>query len=388
MKTTGALLREQKAPFEVTELELREPGPDEVLVDIRASGVCASDAHTRTGRIPSPLPAVLGHEGSGVVLRTGANVTHVAPGDHVALSWMPSCDTCRHCRAGRPVLCTAAAPYLLAGTLLDGSTSLRHEGRAVHQYSFLSTFADAAVVPKNSAIKVDPSVPFEVAALIGCAVLTGYGAAVNRAGVTPGSTVLIFGAGGVGLSAIMGARVAGAAQIIVVDPAEHKRAEALGFGATHTLSSDDDVVARVAELSDGFGADFTIDGVGAPGILDTAFRATVKGGTIVCVGMPAPGAQSSITGPALVRDEKIVTGSLYGSSVPQRDVPMIAELYRQGRLPLDRLITQRYRLEQINEAFDDLEAGRLNRGVIVFDSVRADDSRSTNDTHLQGGTHA
>lgn len=368
MKTTGALLRAQQAPFDVVELELADPGPDEVLVDIRATGVCASDAHTRSGRIPSPLPAVLGHEGAGVVLAVGANVTHVAPGDHVALSWMPSCDVCRHCRAGRPVLCTAASPYLLAGTLLDGTTRLSYEGQDVHQYSFLSTFANTAVVPKNSAVKIDDSVPFDVAALIGCAVLTGYGAAVNRAKVTPGSTVLIFGAGGVGLSAVMGARVAGAAQIIVVDPVAHKREEAIGFGATHTLSSEDDIVERVGELTDGFGADFTIDGVGAPGILDTAFRATIKGGTIVCVGVPAPDARPSVAGPDLVRHEKVITGSLYGSTLPQRDIPIIADLYAQGRLPLDRLITQRYELDQINDAFDDLEAGKLNRGVVMLDA--------------------
>lgn len=367
MKTTGALLREQQAAFEVTELDLADPGPDEVLVDIRATGVCASDAHTRSGRIPSPLPAVLGHEGAGVVLAVGANVSHVVPGDHVALSWMPSCDVCRHCRAGRPVLCTAASPYLLAGTLLDGTTRLSKDEQKVHQYSFLSTFAEAAVVPKNSAVKIDKSVPFDVAALIGCAVLTGYGAAVNRAKVTPGSTVLVFGAGGVGLSAIMGARVAGAAQIIVIDPMEHKREEAIAFGATHALPSDEYVVERVLELTEGFGADFSIDGVGAPGILDTAFRATIKGGTIVCVGVPAPDARPSVTGPDLVRHEKIITGSLYGSTIPQRDIPIIAELYRQGRLPLDRLITKHYALGEINEAFEDLEAGKLNRGVILFE---------------------
>ncbi|RGE18531.1 zinc-binding dehydrogenase [Leucobacter sp. wl10] len=368
MKTTGALLQEQNAPFEIAELELADPGPDEVLVDIRATGVCASDAHTRTGRIPSPLPAVLGHEGAGIVLSVGENVTHVSPGDHVALSWMPSCDVCRHCRAGRPVLCSAASPYLLAGTLLDGTTRLSHNGREVYQYSFISTFANAAVVPKNSAIRIDESVPFDVAALIGCAVLTGYGAAVNRARITPGSTALIFGAGGVGLSAVMGAVVSGAAQIIVVDPIAHKREEALGFGATHTLSSEDDVVARVLELTDGFGADFAIDGVGAPGILDTAFRATVKGGTIVCVGVPAPDARPSVSGPDLVRHEKVITGSLYGSTLPHRDIPIIAELYRQGRLPLDRLITKHYELAQINEAFEDLEAGKLNRGVVMLDA--------------------
>lgn len=367
MEITAAYLSEPEAPFEVTSLELAEPRAAEVLVRIAASGVCASDAHTRSGRIPSPQPCVLGHEGAGVVEAVGENVTHVVPGDHVALSWMPNCGQCRHCLGGRPVLCTAAAPYTLAGTMLDGTTRLSKDGSAVHHYSFLSTFATHTVVPAASAIRIDPRAPLAVAALVGCAVLTGYGAAVNRAQVRPGSSVLVFGAGGVGLSAVMGARLSGARQIVVVDPVTAKREEAEAFGATATLVPGDDVVAQVRELTDGFGADCVIDAVGAPAVLDQAFDAAIAGGTVVCVGVPGSGSRPSLPGPQLVREEKIVTGSLYGSSRPAVDIPRILDLFDAGFLPLERLISKTYALEDINTAFDDLAARALNRGVLILD---------------------
>lgn len=371
MEITAAYLGGLNQPFEVTTLNLVPPREGEVLVRIAASGVCASDAHTRSGRIPSPLPCVLGHEGAGVVEAVGDRVTHVAPGDHVALSWMPSCGTCRHCVSGRPVLCTAAAQYMLAGTMLDGTSRLSRDGSPVHHYSFLSTFATHTVVPAASAIKIDPEVPLEVAALVGCAILTGYGAAVNRAQVRPGSSVLVFGAGGVGLSAVMGARFSGAQQVIVVDPVEAKRTEAVAFGATATLEPGEDVAEQVRSLTGGFGADYAIDAVGAPPVLGQAFDATVSGGTIVCVGVPGPDARPSLPGPRLVREEKIVTGCLYGSSRPTIDIPRIVDLFQAGLLPLDRMISKTYRLEDINTAFDDLAAGVLNRGVLVLDDSLA-----------------
>ncbi|OIH98161.1 zinc-binding dehydrogenase [Curtobacterium sp. MCBA15_001] len=371
MQIEAALLTHTDAPFRIVPLDLDDPGPNEVLVRLAASGVCASDAHTRSGHTPSPLPAVLGHEGAGVVVATGANVEHVQPGDHVALSWMPNCGHCRHCAAGRPVLCTAAAPALLAGTMLDGTVRLHHQGQDVNHYSFLSTFATHTVVPAASAVKIPEDVPLGLAALVGCAVLTGYGAAVNRARVQPGQSVLVFGAGGVGLSAVMGAALAGAAQVIVVDPVPDKCAVAVEFGATATLAPGDDLVDRVLALTDGDGADVAIDAVGAPGILDTAFRATVPGGTVVCVGVPGPDARPSLPGPDLVRSERVVTGCLYGSSRPSVDIPRILELYRRGALPIDRLVSKTYRLDQVNEAFEDMAAGRLSRGVIVHDEAIA-----------------
>src|SRR3954451_1304652 len=371
MEITAAYLAGVDAEFEIDTLELSEPRASEVLVRIVASGVCASDAHTRSGRIPSPLPSVLGHEGAGVVEAVGVDVAHVAPGDHVALSWMPSCGRCRHCLSGRPVLCVAAAPHMLAGTLLDGTTRLSRNGEKVSHYSFLSTFATHTVVPAASAARIDNDVPLAVAALVGCAILTGYGAVVNRANVRPGSNVLVFGAGGVGLSAVMGARTAGARKIIVVDPLGAKREEATRFGATTTLAPTEGLAEQVRELTDGFGADYAIDAVGGDAILGQAFEATVAGGTIVCVGVPAADAQPSLPGPALVRQEKIVTGSLYGSSRPAIDMPKILDLFKEGRLPLERLISKTYDLAQINSAFDDLAAGVLNRGVLVMDAELA-----------------
>lgn len=368
MQIKAALLRGTNQPFEVTTLELDAPRDAEVRVRIAASGVCASDSHTRTGRIPSPMPAVLGHEGAGIVEEVGAGVTHVTPGDHVALSWMPNCGECRHCRSGRPVLCSEAAPALLAGTLLDGTVRLRtQDNEPVYHYSFLSTFSSHVVVPAASAIKIDKNVPLTVASLMGCAVLTGFGAVVNRARVRPGSTVAIFGAGGVGLNAVMAAYLSGAEKVISIDPVENKRKAALEFGATHALDPNENLVSRIRDLTDGDGVDCAIDAVGAPGVLDRAYAITVPGGTIVCVGVPGPNDRPSLPGPELVRQEKIVTGSLYGSSRPALDIPVLARLFASGRLPLDGLITRTYELEDINEAFDDLDKGLLNRGLLIMD---------------------
>jgi Zn-dependent alcohol dehydrogenase len=370
MDITASLMTRPDAPLETVALQLADPRPDEVLVRLAATGICASDAHTHSGRIPSPAPCVLGHEGAGVVERVGSAVTTVAEGDHVALSWMPNCGTCRHCVSGRPVLCTAAAPALLAGTLLDGTVRLSRDGAPVSHYSFLSTFATHCVVPASSAIPVGRGVPLAVAALVGCGVLTGYGAVVNRARVHPGSSVVVFGAGGVGLSAVMAARISGAEQILVCDPVVAKLEEALTFGATHALLPDDGLVERIRDLTGG-GADYAIDAAGSDGVLDRAFAATVAGGTIVCVGLPGVHARPSVPGPELVRSEKIITGSLYGSSRPSVDIPAILRRYTAGHLPLDRLITRTYPLDGIDRAFADMREGRLRRGIVVFDEALA-----------------
>jgi Zn-dependent alcohol dehydrogenase len=366
MEITASMMTAPGAPLELVTLELSDPGPDEVRVRLAATGICASDAHTHSGRIPSPAPCVLGHEGAGVVESVGSRVTNVAAGDHVALSWMPSCGVCRHCVSGRPVLCTAAAPALLAGTLLDGTVRLHRGGQPVSHYSFLSTFATHTVVPAASAIRIGRHIPLEIASLVGCGILTGYGAVVNRARVAPGSSVVVFGAGGVGLSAVMAARVSGAEQILVVDPVASKLEEATAFGATHGFVPSDDLVERIRALTGG-GADYAIDAAGSDGVLDQAFSATVPGGTIVCVGMPDVRARPSLPGPALVRDEKIVTGSLYGSSRPSIDIPAILRQYVAGSLPLDRMITRSYGLDEIGTAFADMREGKLKRGIVVLD---------------------
>lgn len=366
MEISAAVLPGVGLPFELTTLTLDEPGPGEVRVRLATSGVCASDAHTQSGRIPSPTPSVLGHEGAGVVESVGPGVTHVAVGDHVALSWMPSCGKCRHCQRGRPVLCTAAAPALLAGTMLDGSVRLHRGGDPVFHYSFLSTFATHTVVPAVSAIPIPPDVPLALASIVGCAVLTGYGSVVNRAQVRPGSSVVIFGGGGVGLSAVVGARVSGAAQIIVIDPLESKRAAAVSFGATHTVAPSTTLAHQIRELTGG-GADYAFDATGSEGVVAQAFASTVAGGTIVCVGVPAPGVHPSLPGTDLVREEKILTGSLYGSSRPGLDIPAVLDLYMSGLLPLDRMVTKTFDFADVNAAFDELRAGSLGKGVLVID---------------------
>lgn len=368
MDITAALLPGVGLPLELVTLELEEPRAGEVLVKLAVSGVCASDSHTQFGRIPSPTPCVLGHEGAGVVEAVGHGVTHVSVGDHVALSWMPSCGKCRHCQRGRPVLCAAAAPALLAGTMLDGSVRLHRGSDPVHHYSFLSTFASHTVVPSASVIPIPTDVPLALASIVGCAVLTGYGAVVNQARVRPGSSVVVFGAGGVGLSAVAGAKLSGAAQIIAVDPVESKRGAAAALGATHVIAPSELLVHQIRELTGGDGADYAIDASGSEGIVAQAFDATVAGGTIVCVGVPAPGINPALPGASLVREEKIITGSLYGSSRPGLDIPAILDLYMAGLLPLDRMVTKAFSFAEINSALDELRAGSLGKGVLVIDS--------------------
>jgi NDMA-dependent alcohol dehydrogenase len=363
----AAVLYEENQPFQVEEIDLADPGPGEVVVALKASGVCHSDWNTQTGVTPSPLPAILGHEGAGVVEEVGPGVTSVKPGDHVALSWLPACGRCFYCVQGRPSLCSEAMPYLLAGTLMGGEIRYSLGGRPIHHYSFISTFADTTIVPEASCIRIPDDVPLEVAAVVGCAVLTGVGAVLNRAQVQAGSVVLIYGAGGVGLSAVQAARMAGAGAVVVVDPLPSKRALALELGATHAVDPAVEDAGEVARsLTQGRGADYAFDAAGAPPIVPAAFGAIRRGGTLVCIGIPAADAQVALPGPPLVRDEKIVTGSLYGSCRPVVDVPRILEAYKAGRLDLDRLLSRRYELEEINSAFDDMVAGEVVRGVITL----------------------
>jgi NDMA-dependent alcohol dehydrogenase len=364
----AAVLFGEREQLQVVDVDLAPPGPYEVRVRLAASGICASDWHTITGAIPSPTPSVLGHEGAGVVEAVGDGVRSVAPGDHVVLSWVPNCGRCRYCEAGRPNLCSVAASALLAGTLASGARRLAYGGEPLYHYSFLSTFAELAVVDEASCIPIRADVPLTIAALVGCAVTTGYGAVVNRAKVEPGSTVVVFGAGGVGMSAIMAAALSGAHQIVAVDPAPGKRELSMQIGATHAVDPEHvDVASFVRELTGGEGADVALEAAGRAELVTLAFALTRRAGTIVCVGVPASDATVGLPGPELVRHEKIVTGSLYGSCRPRTDMPRILDLYANGRLPLDRLVTRTYELDDINTGFEDMLAGRLARGVITFD---------------------
>jgi S-(hydroxymethyl)glutathione dehydrogenase / alcohol dehydrogenase len=362
----AAVLRELNEPFSVEDVELAAPGPGEVEVRLAAAGVCHSDWNVVTGATTNPLPAVLGHEGAGVVVTVGEGVERVAEGDHVVLSWLPACGRCFYCRQGRHVLCDVAMEDMFRGTLPGGALRLSQNGDSLYHYSYLSAFAESCVVPEGCCVRVRDDAPFEVAALVGCAVMTGYGAAVKRAQVEEGSVVAVFGAGGVGLSAVMGARLAGAGAVVAVDPVEFKRKTALDLGATHALDpTSEDVEAALRHLTDGRGADAALDTAGVPGIVAQAYAAVRRGGTVVAVGLPAEGLTADLPASDLPREEKVVTGSFYGSCDPQVDMPQVLDLYMEGKLPLDRLVTRTYPLDEINEAFAAMNSGEVARAVIT-----------------------
>jgi S-(hydroxymethyl)glutathione dehydrogenase/alcohol dehydrogenase len=363
----AAVLREIDGPLSVEDVELAEPGPGEVTVRLVASGVCHSDWNVITGATPNPLPAVLGHEGAGVVEELGAGVRTVAEGDHVILSWLPSCGECFYCLQGRAVLCDVATADMFAGTLPGGTLALSQNGDPLYHYSYLSAFAERCVVPEGCCVPIRRDAPFEVAALVGCAVMTGFGAAVLRARVAPGSTAVVFGAGGVGLSAVLGCRLAGARSIVAVDPVAFKRETALGLGATHAVDpAGENVADLLRELTEGRGADYAFDTAGAPGVVAQAYEAVRRGGTVVAVGIPPVGATADLPAPSLPREEKVVTGSFYGSCRPAVDMPLVIELYMEGRLDLGALVSRTFALEEINEAFAAMNSGEVARGVIAF----------------------
>ncbi|MAG57098.1 MAG: alcohol dehydrogenase [Planctomycetes bacterium] len=367
MKTRAAVVTESGSPIAVLELRLAEPREGEVLVRVAAAGICHSDWHLVTGDTAHPLPAVLGHEGAGVVEAVGAGVTKVAPGDRVALNWAPYCGTCFLCKKGSPALCRTYVGPLWAGTMLDGTPRFAlDDGRPVYHYCGLACFADRTVVPEPCCVPVPDAVPFEIAALIGCAVTTGAGAILNTAALEPGESVVVLGAGGVGLSAVMAARMVGCDPIIVVDRAAAKLEMAADFGASHAVAAGSGALEKVRELTDGFGADCAIEAVGHPQAQATALEATRSGGRCVLVGLAPMGSTTELDTARLVREEKAVLGSYYGSCDPERDFPLLCDHYASGRLPLDRLVSRRWALEEVNDAYAAMLSGEIARGVIAF----------------------
>jgi len=362
----AAILRTPGKPLAIERLALGNPRAREVRVRIAATGLCHSDLHVIEGDMKVPLPVVLGHEGAGVVEAVGPEVTRVKPGDHVALSWAPECGVCRYCVGGRPNLCTASAPRVLDGTLLDGTTRLTDAaGKGVFHYSFLSTFAECAVVPEASCIAIDPEAPMAPASLVGCAVMTGIGAAVNTAKVRPGSTVAVLGLGGVGLNVVQGAALCGAERIVGIDsnPAKAKTAEI--FGLTDFLDPRaGPLVEQMRALLGGDLADYAFEAVGNPATMTAAYEITARGGTVVYIGIAADGAKLELPAVRLPREEKIVTGSFYGGARPLIDFPKILDLYMKGRVKLDELVTERLPLEKINEGFDRMRRGDAIRVVV------------------------
>lgn len=366
MKVRAAVLYAPGEHFSVEELDLQPPQPGEVLVRMRAAGVCHSDWHLVTGATRHPLPVVPGHEGAGVIAAVGAGVSRIRVGDQVALNWAPSCGSCFYCLNSRPSLCQTYVEPIWAGTMLDGTTRFTKNGAPVYHFSALGCFAEQIVVPEVCCVPVPATVPPAVAALIGCAVTTGVGAVLNTAQVRPGSRVAVIGAGGVGLSVILGAQLAGAAQIIAVDAHEAKGDLALAFGATDFILNGPETAAAVRGLTEGRGADYVFEAVGLPALQEQALDLARPGGTVVLVGISPMGSGTNLPGAVLVRQEKTVMGSYYGTANTARDFPLYAELYLKGKLGLDRLVSRRYSLEQINAAYAEMLQGETARGIVEF----------------------
>jgi len=361
----AAVLYEPGQPLRVEDVELAPPRTGEVRVRVGAAGVCHSDYHVMHGDMVAVLPAVLGHEGAGVVEEVGPGVTGVAQGDHVVLLWRTSCGRCEYCSVGRPALCVVGTALRNSGLLMDGTTRLSRDDLQLRHFAGVSCFAEQTVCAQEAVLKIPEDIPMPIAALAGCAVMTGVGAVVNTAKVEPGSTVLVIGAGGVGLCAIMGAVLAGAARIIAADLNPAKLELATSLGATDVVdSSRDDLVDAVRELTRA-SVDYAFEVIGLAETVEQAIRAVRVGGTAVAVGIVPTGMTAQVNVQQLVMQEKTLKGSIYGSTRPRVDFPRLFELYRRGRLPLDRLLTRQWALGEINEAYDALLAGTVARSVVV-----------------------
>jgi alcohol dehydrogenase len=374
MRIKAALLRTIGAeppyaisrPLEIAEVDLAGPGRGEVLVRMAAASLCHSDLSVIDGSRPRPTPMVLGHEAAGIVAEVGEGVADLAVGDHVVMVFMPSCGHCLPCAGGRPALCEPGLRANVAGSLLSGGRRLVCDGAPVNHHLGVSAFAEYAVVAEESCIKVDPALALDHAALFGCAVLTGVGAVINTAKVSPGASVAVVGLGGVGLAAVLGAVVSGARQIVAVDLSDDKLVYALKLGATDAVNAGaPGAVARIKELSRG-GVDFFFEMAGAVPALELAYAATARGGVTITAGLPHPDRKLSIQAMSLVVDERTLKGSYVGSCVPRRDLPNFVSLFQSGRLPVDKLLTHHLRLDEINEGFDRLRDGEAVRQVVMF----------------------
>ena len=361
----AAVLERTGGPVEVTEVHLAPPGPGEVLVRLHASGVCHSDLNAVDGTSETRCPAVLGHEGAGVVEAVGPGV-QLRLGTHVALSWMPSCGRCDECVRGLTHLCRTAWTAMGHGGLLDGTPRLSRNGSPVYHYSFLSTYAEAAVVPEASCVPIPDSAPFDVAALVGCAVSTGVGAVWHTAGVRPGERVAVFGCGGVGLSAVLGARSVGAVPIVAVDVSDDKLTKAAGLGASQGVrwAGTPEATADVVKEASGGGVDYAFEATGRPEAMLAAFLSTRPRGAAVLIGISRSDAVLPLPAIQIPRAERRVLGSAYGSVSPHRDFPAILALHAEGRLPLERLITHRLPLRGAPQALDLVRRGVAVRAVL------------------------
>lgn len=370
MKMNGAILWDYEQEWSVEEVDLDPPQDGEVLVSFEATGLCHSDHHIRTGDLSAPVPIIGGHEGAGIVQEVGPSVRDLKVGDHVVAAFLPSCGRCRWCSTGHQNLCDMGA-MILTGTQVDGTFRRHARGRDIHSAIGLGTFAQYGTVPEASMIKIDDDLPLSRACLLGCGVTTGWGSAVNTAEVTPGDTVVIIGCGGIGSGAIQGARLAGAEKIIVVDIEESKRDKAFLFGATHFGTSMPEAMELVGQLTRGVMADSALLTVGLveEPMINEALDIVRKGGAVVLTALASMSDMTQTlpmaTFAILPLFQKRLLGSLYGEANPRADIPRLLSLYREGKLLLDETVTHEYKLGEINDAYDDMLAGRNIRGVVV-----------------------
>jgi S-(hydroxymethyl)glutathione dehydrogenase/alcohol dehydrogenase len=363
----AVVCREVNGPVTVETLEVKPPGPNEVTVRMSACGVCHSDLSIVTGTIAGTLPMVLGHEGAGVVTEVGEGVSEFAVGDHVLSSFVAMCGRCRYCATGRPQLCDQPVRAALAA---PGATPRFRDaaGQGMSVFAACGVMAEMATLAVDSVVKIDRAMPLDKACLVSCGVMTGVGAAINTARVAPGSVAVVFGCGGVGLSAIQGCRIAGARMIVAIDTLDHKLQMARDMGATHTLNakSTDNLVKAVLKLTEG-GADTVIECIGSGEVVAQSMSMLARGGTAVAVGVPSLSDVAPVRPAALTFGERSLVGSYFGSARPREDFPRLIGLYRAGQLKLDEMITRTYPIDEAPQAFDDLAQGRNARGVILFD---------------------
>lgn len=369
MATRAAVLTGLDQPLVIRDdVVVEAPRAGEIRVRVAACGVCHSDLSMQDGTLPVPLPVVLGHEASAVVEEVGEGVAGLQPGDHVVVSWVPQCGDCFFCRRGQPQLCQTADAVLLAGGLLDGTPRLSLDGAPLFQMTGAGTFSEETVIPATAAVKIPHDVPLDIAALLGCAVLTGVGAALNTATIRPGDTVAVIGCGGVGLNIVQGARIAGAEVIVAVDVHPAKLAVAKTFGATHTVdATTSDPANAVRDLTGQRGADVAFEALGQGRTIEQTVDMTRRGGQAVLVGIPR--LDVTLTLPAMlgiVLQERTIRGCWYGSSDIRRDVPRLIDLYRNGQLLLEELVSRRIDLTEVNAALDAMRAGEGARSVIVY----------------------
>jgi S-(hydroxymethyl)glutathione dehydrogenase/alcohol dehydrogenase len=363
VRTRAALFHGPGRPFEVTELELEEPGERQVLVRMAAVGVCGTDLHMVKGEWQRPTPMVLGHEGAGVVEAVGGGVERLAPGDRVVLSWAPSCGRCADCRRGRPAACIELQRAIGAGTLLDGTTGMSRDGERIYRGTATGALTELLTVDEEVALPLGHDLPLDEAALLGCAALTGVGAVLFQARPEPGASVLVIGAGGVGQFVVQGARIAGAGEIVIVDPVESRREQARALGATRDCPPE--ALKETLAAAAPNGADYAFDAVGAPETSALALRWARNGGTVVLVGLPAAGGRLDLDPADFSRREKWLTGSMYGSEDPAVALPILLEHVRAGHLLLAPLLGPRYPLDEVNEAFEASLAGAPGRVLVL-----------------------